>query len=202
MKIQLNDNCCVEIDDLLSMVLSYENLYHIFTALRGPDFYGKYLKHLFTERIRYLAGIRSAMVRIRDTPQINYTVIRKSVNELKKWIKKDPDGCYHYLMHIRSALEELHFDSMISKEEYKLLDNLLCIYDYIVRFRSFPIKIVITKIETYKQICYSCLDEIVENEFIQGTIEIRKILRSEIKNAYRSAMRRINKWIGGDKIKW
>ncbi|MHC1600491.1 MAG: hypothetical protein ACXQS5_06715 [Candidatus Methanospirareceae archaeon] len=115
--------------ELLRESLSLDDdLYIMVTALRGPDFQAQCLKIIFTARMRRLVFGRAcpSCVIYRTAPNIRSYYIREAEKEIKAQIDRGNDvGVFHYLKHIRYALEALREHSLIDRDEYEFLHDLL-----------------------------------------------------------------------------
>lgn len=103
-----------------------EDIYNILTAIRGPDFassahapYANNMKRLFTQRIRFLAGMTSSRAACRSEKQVFLS------EELFSIPTHIISAFRHYIIHIEEALNALLSLEMINKREYAFLISLL-----------------------------------------------------------------------------
>lgn len=105
--------------EILQEITTNGTLYHIASAIRGPDSGKIFLKHIFTCRIRWLAGRSGYIVgAFRSTEKIGFHNI---VNAVVNVGKED----YHYLTHVADALNGLLELNLISGKEYDFLYSLV-----------------------------------------------------------------------------
>ena len=172
----IDENGRIKIKAIFNIIMGDVVSYHLVSAIRGPDFNAFNLKYLFTSRIRYLLGAEiESGISVRDEPFILSQWVQYAITELKKWIKKSPSGCYHYLDHVKDALCELKFLGFITKEEFKVLRNLTNIFQFVTAYRGFSdpdyLKVIDEEAEIYKK-------------------EVKELLLEEIRNVKRSVKRK------------
>ena len=190
----IDENGRIKVKTMFNIIMNDATLYHLVSAIRGPDFSASNLKYLFTSRIRYfLEAEISSGILVRDEPFIPCRWIMFAITELKQWIKKSPSGCYHYLNHIKDALYSLNILGFITRKEFKLLLNLTNIFQFIVTYKGFSDPDYLKTVDEEAEICRREVNKIIESDFIDGKKEVKELLLEEIRNVKRSVKRKFAK---------